>query len=94
MESLENKPFLTCRIYITAIELRYFLWLSLSASFLNEILEIPAFGKSDNYITEKIDSISETYFGTFFQRSVNLLIKEFILYIYIYKSVMVVMSLM
>ena len=46
-ESLENKPFLTCNIYMTAIELRCLLRLSLKASFLNCSLEIPAFGKSD-----------------------------------------------
>lgn len=56
LASLENKPFLTCNIYTTAIELRFFL----TASFPNEILEIPAFGKSDTYITENIDRLSET----------------------------------
>lgn len=55
LEGLENKPFLTCSIYMTAIELHDLLWLSLRASFLTENLEIPAFGKSDTYITEKID---------------------------------------
>lgn len=50
---------------MTALELRYLLWLSLRASFLDEILEIPAFGKSDTYTTEKLDSLSETYFGYF-----------------------------
>lgn len=40
---------------MTAIELPYILRPSLRASFLNGILEIPLFGKSDTYITEKIE---------------------------------------
>lgn len=52
---------------MTAIELHYLLWLSLRASFLNEILEVSAFGKSDTYITEKIVSVSETDVCGFFK---------------------------
>lgn len=43
--------------------------MSLRASFLNEILEISTFGKSDIYVTEKIDSTNETNFGTFLKYS-------------------------
>lgn len=57
---------------MTAIKLRYLLRLSLRASFLNEILEISAFGKNDTYITERIDRISETYFATFLNVSKSL----------------------